>query len=41
VFFAPMKELRTLAPDTAKSPQSTLEAIEREYILRTLREAGG
>ena len=41
VFFAPMTELRNLAPDTARSPQSTLEAIEREYILRTLRESGG
>ncbi|HEX7893659.1 MAG TPA: helix-turn-helix domain-containing protein, partial [Terriglobales bacterium] len=41
VFFAPMTELRNLAPDMAKSPQSTLEAIEREYILRTLRESGG
>lgn len=41
VFFAPMQELRTLAPHSAKSPHSTLEAIEREYILRTLRESGG
>lgn len=41
VFFAPMTELRNLAPDIAKSPKSTLEAMEREYILRTLRESGG
>jgi formate hydrogenlyase transcriptional activator len=40
VFFAPMAELRVSSPK--RSPTSgTLEEIEREYILRTLRDAGG
>ena len=41
VFFAPMSELRISSPDRSKQSGSTLEDVEREYILRTLRESGG
>jgi formate hydrogenlyase transcriptional activator len=41
VFFAPMAELRIASPDRTKKSGSTLEDVEREYILRTLRESGG
>jgi formate hydrogenlyase transcriptional activator len=41
VFFAPMAELRISSPDRTKKSGSTLEDVEREYILRTLRESGG
>jgi formate hydrogenlyase transcriptional activator len=41
VFFAPMAELRVSSPDRNTSSGSTLEDVEREYILRTLRESGG
>jgi formate hydrogenlyase transcriptional activator len=41
VFFAPMGELRTASPDRTKKTGSTLEDVERDYILRTLRESGG
>ena len=41
VFFAPMAELRVSSPDRTNKSGSTLEDVEREYILRTLRESGG
>jgi formate hydrogenlyase transcriptional activator len=41
VFFAPMGELQIGSPDRTKKSGSTLEDVEREYILRTLRESGG
>lgn len=41
VFFAPMAELRIASPDRTKKSGSTLEDVERDYILRTLRESGG
>jgi formate hydrogenlyase transcriptional activator len=41
VFCAPMAELRVGSPDRTKKSGSTLEDVEREYILRTLRESGG
>ena len=41
IFFAPMSELRISSPDRTKKTGSTLEDVEREYILRTLRESGG
>jgi formate hydrogenlyase transcriptional activator len=41
VFFAPMAELQLALPDPTKRSASTLEDVEREYILRTLRESGG
>ena len=40
VFFAPMAELRFGSPDRQRRSGS-LEDVEREYILRTLRESGG
>ena len=39
-FFAPMAELRMSSPDRSRK-FGTLEDVEREYILRTLRESGG
>ena len=39
VFFAPMAELRVSSPE--RRPGSTLQDVEREYILLTLRESGG
>jgi len=39
VLYAPMAELRMASPD--RNITGTLEDIEREHILRTLREAGG
>jgi formate hydrogenlyase transcriptional activator len=36
-----MAELRISSPDRTKKSGSTLEDVEREYILRTLRESGG
>ena len=41
VFYAPMAELRRSSPDHSRRFGTTLEDVEREYILRTLREAGG
>jgi formate hydrogenlyase transcriptional activator len=41
VFYAPISELRIASPDRARKSGSTLEDVEREYILRTLRESGG
>lgn len=41
VFYAPMSELRVSSPDRSRMFGTTLEQIEREYILRTLRESGG
>jgi formate hydrogenlyase transcriptional activator len=40
VFFAPMAELRISSPERARLG-TTLEDVEREYILLTLRESGG
>jgi len=40
-FFAPIGELRIIPPDRNRKSGSTLEDVEREYILRTLRESGG
>ena len=40
-FFAPISELRIPSPERMKKSSSTLEDVEREYILRTLRESGG
>ena len=39
-FFAPMAELRVSSPERSRK-LGTLEDVEREYILRTLRESGG
>jgi formate hydrogenlyase transcriptional activator len=39
VFFAPMAGLQVSSPE--RRPGSTLQDIEREYILLTLRESGG
>jgi len=39
VFFAPMAELQVSSPDRRLG--TTLQEIEREYILQTLRESGG
>jgi len=36
-----MAELRVASPDRTRRFGSTLEDVEREYILRTLRESGG
>lgn len=41
VFYAPMAELRRSSPARSGPFGTTLEDVEREYILRTLREAGG
>ena len=41
VFCAPMAELRISSPDPTKKFGSTLEDVEREYILRTLRASHG
>ncbi|HEX6806178.1 MAG TPA: sigma 54-interacting transcriptional regulator [Terriglobales bacterium] len=42
VFFAPMAELRVSSPDPyRRTAGTTLEDVEREYILRTLRASGG
>jgi formate hydrogenlyase transcriptional activator len=41
IFYAPMAELRISSPERARRSRSTLEDVEREYILRTLRESGG
>lgn len=40
VFFAPMAELHAVSPDRSRSG-TTLQDVEREYILLTLRESGG
>jgi len=40
-FYAPLAELRISSPDRCRPFGTTLEQIEREYILRTLREADG
>ena len=40
IFFAPMAELRVSSPERGRT-SGTLAEIEREYILRTLREVGG
>ena len=41
VLFAPMAELRVSSPDRHRELGNTLEDVERDYILRTLRESGG
>lgn len=41
VFYAPMAELRASSPERSRQFGTSLEEVEREYILRTLREAGG
>lgn len=41
VFYAPMAELRASSPDRGRAFGTTLEDVEREYILRTLRETAG
>lgn len=41
VFYAPMAELRAYSPDRSRPPATTLEDVEREYIVRSLRESGG
>jgi formate hydrogenlyase transcriptional activator len=41
VLFAPMAELRVSSPDRHRGLGNTLEDVERDYILRTLRESGG
>jgi formate hydrogenlyase transcriptional activator len=38
--FAPMAELHASSPNRSKSG-TTLQEVEREYILLTLRESGG
>jgi formate hydrogenlyase transcriptional activator len=40
VFFAPMAELHVSSPEGSRSG-TTLQDVEREYILLTLRESGG
>ena len=40
VFFAPMAELHVSSPERLRSG-TTLQDVEREYILLTLRESGG
>jgi formate hydrogenlyase transcriptional activator len=40
VFFAPMAELRVSSPERSQK-SGTLEEVEREYILLSLREAAG
>jgi formate hydrogenlyase transcriptional activator len=40
VFFAPLSELQTSSPERSGSG-TTLEDVEREYILLTLRKSGG
>jgi formate hydrogenlyase transcriptional activator len=40
VFFAPMAELHAVSPDRSRAG-TTLQDVEREYILLTLRESGG
>jgi formate hydrogenlyase transcriptional activator len=40
VFFAPMAELHAVSPDRTRAG-TTLQDVEREYILLTLRESGG
>ncbi len=39
ILLAPIAELRAVSP--AKVGSETLEGVERQYILRTLRAAGG
>ena len=41
VLFAPMAEMQASSPDRAPRPGSTLQDVEREYILTTLRRSGG
>jgi len=41
VLFAPIAELRVSSPDRHRRLGNTLEDVERDYILRTLRESGG
>jgi formate hydrogenlyase transcriptional activator len=41
IFLAPMAELRISSPERSRGFGSTLEDVERDYILRTLRESGG
>jgi len=41
VLLAPMAELHMSPSDRNGSVGSTLEDVERDYILRTLRESGG
>jgi len=41
VMFAPMAELHVSAPDRNRRLGNTLEDVERDYILRSLRESGG
>ena len=41
VLYAPMAELRSSSADRGKAFGTTLEDVERDYILRTLRESGG
>jgi formate hydrogenlyase transcriptional activator len=41
VLFVPMAELHMSSSDRNRGLGSTLEDVEREYILRTLRESGG
>ena len=40
IFFAPMAELRVSSPERTRT-SGTLEEVEREYILLSLREAAG
>lgn len=39
--FAPVSELRNSSTDKSRRAVNTLEDVEREYILRTLRASGG
>ncbi|HZP18007.1 MAG TPA: sigma 54-interacting transcriptional regulator, partial [Terriglobales bacterium] len=41
IFYAPMAELRASSPDRSRGFGTRLQDIEREYILRILRESGG
>jgi formate hydrogenlyase transcriptional activator len=41
VLFAPVSELRTVSSDKTPRIGNTLEDVEREFILRTLRASGG
>ena len=41
VLFAPMVELKVSSPDRSRASSTTLEAIERDYVLRILRESRG
>jgi formate hydrogenlyase transcriptional activator len=41
VLFAPLSELKVFSPDRSRSSGATLEAIERDYVLRILRQTRG